>query len=236
MPTVSVRDPDEQPRRPAALRSCSTPPEPETSYRRLFETAKDGILILDAGSGQILDANPFMEQLMGCSKAELLGTELWHIGVFADIDANRAALRALREHGYVRYEHLSLETTTGRAMDVEFVGTIYVAGGVTVAQCNIRDTTERTLVEKQLLKQAYELTDLIRRTDEFFAILSHELRDPLSAIFNAVTLLRHESCGLPLHEKAGATVARQVRQLKLIIDDLLEVARVTTGRMRRRTT
>ena len=234
MTISSVRHPDEQPGRAHAPRGPSTWSTPDTSYRRLFETAKDGILVLDAASGRILDANPFMAQLMGCSKAALLGTQLWHIGVFADIEATEAALRALREHGYVRYEHLSIETTTGRAVDVEFVGSTHVAGSVTVAQCNIRDITERTRVDKQFLKLADEQADLIRRRDEFFAILSHELRNPLSAIINAVTLLRHDSCGLPLHEKAGAIVARQVTQLTRMLDDLLELARVTTGRVRLR--
>ena len=146
----------------------------------------------------------------------------------------RRLLRALREHGYVRDEHLSIETTIGRAMDVELVGNTYVAGDVTVAQFSIRDITERTLVEKQLLKQADEQADLIRRKDEFFAVLSHELRSPLSAIINAVTLLRHDPCALPVHEQAGAIVARQVAQLRVMLDDLLELARATTGRVRLR--
>ncbi len=210
MTISSVRHPDAQPARAPVPVRPSTRSSPGTSYRQLFETAQEGLLILDAASGQILDVNPFMEQLMGCSKPALLGTELWQIGVFAGIDANDAALRELREHGYVRYEHLSIETTTGRAVDVELVGTTYDEGGATIAQCSIRDITERTLVEKQLLKQADEQADLIRRKDEFFAILSHELRNPLSAIVNAVTLLRHDSCALSLfmHRPAPSSHAR----------------------------
>ena len=230
----SVRHPDQQREQVPARGVPSTRSSPDTSYRGLFETATDGILILDADSGRILDVNPFMEEILGCSKSELLGTELWHIGVFADSESNDAALRALREHGYVRYEHLSIETTIGRAMDVELVGNTYVAGDVTVAQFSIRDITERTLVEKQLLKQADEQADLIRRKDEFFAVLSHELRSPLSAIINAVTLLRHDPCALPVHKQAGAIVARQVAQLRVMLDDLLELARATTGRVRLR--
>lgn len=234
MPTDSVYHPDGQPGQPSALGRRSTPSAPETSYRRLFETAKDGILILDARSGRILDVNPFMQELVGRAKAEFLGKELWQIGVFADIDANRAAFRALQQRGYVRYEHLPLQTSTGRAVDVEFVSNTYMAGGVKVAQCNIRDIADRKRLEKHLLKQADELADLNRRKDEFLAMLSHELRNPLSAISNAVSLLRHESCELALHEKAGAVVARQVNQLTLMIDDLLELARATTGRVRLR--
>lgn len=234
MTISSARHPDEQPARTPAPRRASTWSSPDTTYRQLFDTTQEAILTLDTGTGRILDVNPFLEKLMGCSRADLLGTELWHIGVFADIDTNHAALCALREHGYVRYEHLSLETTTGRAVDVELVGTTYVTGGVTVAQCTIRDITERTLVEKQLLKQADEQADLLRSKDELFAILSHEFRDSLFAIADAVILLRQESCGLPLHETSGAIVVGQVEQLALIVDALLDLARITTGPVRLR--
>ena len=73
----------------------------ELRYRRLFETAKDGILILDANTGKILDANPFMSELLGYSKEELLGKELWQIGLFQDIDGSQAAFRELEERGYI---------------------------------------------------------------------------------------------------------------------------------------
>ena len=69
----------------------------ELSYRRLFETARDGILILDAKTGKIIDANPFMSELLGYTKEELLGQELWQIGLFQDIDASRAAFQELQE-------------------------------------------------------------------------------------------------------------------------------------------
>ena len=67
----------------------------EVRYRRLFETAKDGILILDADTGRITDANPFLQDLLGYSHAELLGKMLWEIGPFRDIAASRGAFRKL---------------------------------------------------------------------------------------------------------------------------------------------
>ena len=63
----------------------------EMRYRRLFETAQDGILILDAETGQISDVNPFLENMLGYSHEDLLGKQLWEIGAFKDVEASKAA-------------------------------------------------------------------------------------------------------------------------------------------------
>src|ERR1044071_5236531 len=92
----------------------------ELRYRRLFEAARDGILILDAVTLKITDANPFMTELLGYSHAEFLGKELWEIGLFSDKEVSQAAFRELQETGYLRYEDLPLQATNGRLRDVEF--------------------------------------------------------------------------------------------------------------------
>lgn len=93
----------------------------EIRYRRLFETAKDGILILDNHTGRISDANPFMSELLGYSHQQFAGKELWEIGLFSDKSANETAVRELQENGYIRYEHLPLETSRGLRVEVEVV-------------------------------------------------------------------------------------------------------------------
>ena len=162
----------------------------EVRYRRLFETARDGILILDANTLKIIDANPFMTELLGYSHDEFLGKELWEIGLFEDKQASQAAYQELQEKGYIRYDHLPLETKNGERAEVEFVSNIYQVDHRPVAQCNIRDISERRRLERQLKEQATALSDLHRRKDEFLAMLSHELRNPLAPISNAVHLLR----------------------------------------------
>ena len=122
----------------------------ETRYRRLFETAKDGILILDADTGQIMDVNPFLTDMLGYPHEEFVGKELWEIGPFKDVEASRVAFRELQSSEYIRYEHLPLETSTGRSIDVEFVSNIYRLDGGRVIQCNIRDITERVRREREL--------------------------------------------------------------------------------------
>jgi PAS domain S-box-containing protein len=135
----------------------------EIRYRRLFETAKDGILILDADTGQITDANPFLQDLLGYSRAELLGKMLWEIGPFRDIAASRGAFRKLQRKEYIRYENLPLETKGRRHRHVEFVSNVYRENGTRVIQCNIRDITARHQAEVALANFSKELE---KRVDE----------------------------------------------------------------------
>ncbi len=207
----------------------------EAMYRRLFETAKDGVLILDANNGRILEANPFMTELSGYSTDEFIGKELWEIGLFRDQPANEAAFRDLQHNGYVRYDHLPLKSKNGQPAEVEFVSNVYQWDHRQVAQCNIRDISVRSRLEKQTQKQAAELSDLHRRKDEFLAMLSHELRSPLAPIANAVQLLGLQRGNENrIQQQARGIIERQSAQLQHLVDDLLEVSRITTGRIQLR--
>ncbi len=122
----------------------------ELRYRRLFETARDGILLLDSVLGKITDANPFMTELLGYSHDELLGKQLWEIGLPQDKDGSQGAFRLLEKQGYIRYEDLPLENQRGERREVEFISNLYREDGHTVIQCNIRDITERKRAEADL--------------------------------------------------------------------------------------
>jgi PAS domain S-box-containing protein len=213
----------------------------EVRYRRLFEMAKDGILILDADTGKVIDANPFMSALLGYSHDDFLGKELWEIGLFRDINESRAVYRELQDKRYVRYENLPLESTKGHKVEVEFVSNVYGENNHQVVQCNIRDITERSRLQRLAHEQAEALADLDRRKDEFLAMLSHELRNPLAPILNAALLLRLHSTrnrlqGIenPILQQSASIIERQVGQLTRIVDELLEVSRITTGRIQLR--
>ncbi len=120
----------------------------ENKYRRLFEAAQDGILLLELESGQIMDVNPFMIDLLGYTREQYLGKKLWEIGPFKDIAASKTAFAELQEKKYVRYEDLPLRTAHGKDIAVEFVSNVYEAGGLQVIQCNIRDVTARRQAER----------------------------------------------------------------------------------------
>lgn len=124
----------------------------EKRYRRLFEAAKDGILILDADTGKVDDVNPFLVQLLGYGYDELCGKYIWEIGVFKDIAASRDAFKTLQDHEYIRYDDLPLETRTGQTIAVEFVSNVYLVDHHKVIQCNIRDITEHKRAKDEQCK------------------------------------------------------------------------------------
>ena len=119
----------------------------EIRYRRLFEAARDGILILNAITLKITDVNPFMSDLLGYSRDGFLGKELWEIGFFSDKEASKAAFRVLQATSYLRYDDLPLQTSHGKIRQVEFVSNVYDEDGQQVIQCNIRDITEQKRLE-----------------------------------------------------------------------------------------
>jgi PAS domain S-box-containing protein len=133
----------------------------ETRYRRLFEAAKDGILILDADTGLVTEVNPFLIELLGYSHAAFLGKKIWELGFFKDTAANKADFRELQQQDYIRYEDLPLKTADGRQIDVEFVSNAYQVNHHKVIQCNIRDITARKQAEEELRANRQQLTDII---------------------------------------------------------------------------
>ena len=147
----------------------------EVRYRRLFETAKDGILLLDADTGRITDVNPFLQDMLGYSHSELIGKALWEIGPVKDISASQNAMHYLQEKEYVRYENLPLETKGGQHIQVEFVSNVYLVDGWRVIQCNVRDITARKRAEETLRKVNDELlasvAELQRRDEEMKSLI-----------------------------------------------------------------
>ena len=149
----------------------------ELSYRRLFEAAKDGILILDAETGRITDGNPFLIKLLGFSHAEMLGKTVGELSPFKDMESNKVMLERLQKNGYVRYEDLPLETKDGRHVDVEFVSNVYKAGGKNVIQCNVRDITERKRSGKDLVESEAKFRQMADNITDVLWIASSDLRE-----------------------------------------------------------
>jgi PAS domain S-box-containing protein len=223
---------------PAGLQIQSGLHISELRYRRLFEAARDGILILDAVTLKITDVNPFMTELLGYSHAEFLGKELWEIGLFSDKEASQEAFKELQRTGYLRYEDLPLQATNGKLRDVEFVSNVYEEDSHQVIQCNIRDITDRKLAEKErtLLLVATqsaraEADSANGIKDEFLATLSHELRTPLTSILGWSHLLTNNNLDKKQTGHAIEIIARNARAQGRLIDELLDISRIMTGKL-----
>lgn len=212
----------------------------ELSYRRLFEAARDGILILDVDTGRISDVNPFLVELLGFSHREMVGKTVGELSPFRDIESNKVMLERLQKDGYVRYEDLPLETRNGHHIAVEFVSNVYQAGAKRVIQCNIRDITERKRVEEQMRGMQAQLEqtnrDLMKRSEEvqyLYHTLSHELKTPLTSAREFVSIVMDGLAGEINSTQLNylGIAKKSCTELAVYINDLLDATRLDTGKL-----
>ncbi len=187
---VNARDVSERRRAQAAVAAS------ETKFRRLFEAARDGILLLDVQSGQITEVNPFMIELLGYSREQYLGRKLWEIGAFKDVAESKLAFGELLAMRYARYEDLPLRAADGRIVDVEFISNVYRANGGEVIQCNIRDMSER----KRALVVLRKAKKLLQTVVENVPV----------RIFWKDRDLRYLGCNMPFARDAGLAAPEQL--------------------------
>ncbi|MDB4793454.1 PAS domain S-box protein [Methylacidiphilales bacterium] len=190
----------------------------ELSYRRLFEAAQDGILILDVDTGRVDDVNPFLSWLLGFSREEMIGKTVGELSPFKDIESNQAMLERLQEQGYVRYENLPLESRDGRKMAVEFVSNVYQAGDKKVIQCNVRDITERKKVEAEL-RRAQRLESV----GTLAGGIAHDLNNILSPIMMSIDILKNLSDN-PQAQKILKTLEVNAQRGADIVEQILSLA------------
>ncbi len=210
----------------------------ELRYRRLFEAAHDGILIMDPATRQIIDVNPFLVKFLGYTHAEFVGKELFEIGLLKDEAESQQAFRQLLETGQIRYDDMPLQTKDGRCVDVEFVSNLYQEGDQQVIQCNIRDITARKQAEKRAAlrtaQRTAELEDAVqqrtaelrfsnRQLESFVYSIAHDLRAPLRAMQGYAQLLVQECAAslLPAGHGYANAINKSAQTMDRLLVDLL---------------
>jgi PAS domain S-box-containing protein len=219
----------------------------ELRYRRLFETAKDGILILDAVTAMVVDVNPFLIALLGYSHEQFLGKAVWELGFFKDIVANEDKFAELREKEYLRYENMPLETSDGRRIEVEFVSNVYLVNGDKVIQCNIRDVSARRQaeaavrqlhaeLEQRVIERTAELETANKELEAFSYSVSHDLRAPLRAVDGfSQAVLEDYGPQLPADGRRQLQTIREgAQKMGMLIDDLLTFSRLSRQELQNR--
>lgn len=190
--------------------------ESELRYRRLFESAQDGILILDFKSGKVMDVNPFLSTLLGYDREEILGKQLWELGAIIDKTAAINAFAVLKDKTYIRYENLPMQRKNGEVIEVEFVSNAYGVNGDRVIQCNIRDVSDRkknealmlayqTLTNVSMREMIRTLSKLIEFKDPYTADHQSRVADLAVAIANEIEL--------PLHTVEGIRMSAMVHDI-----------------------
>jgi len=200
----------------------------ESRYRRFFEAVRDGILIIDAGTGTILDVNPFLIELLGFTHEQFLGKKLWEIGVFKDIAASKENFKELQEKKYIHFEDLPLETADGRRIYAEFVSFVYDVEDKKVMQCNIRDITERKQAEVLRESMIRELGQKNAELERFTYTVSHDLKSPLITIQGFVGMIEDDvRNGDPVQLKKDILrITTAADTMQELLSDVLKLSRI----------
>ncbi len=167
----------------------------EIRYRQLFESAKDGFLIIDANTSQICDVNPFLVELLGYSRSDLVGRKLSEINFFDDPGASHEILQELHEKHYLRHEQLPLRARNGRRVDVELISNLYHDGTQSVIQCDIRDISDRKRADDLLLGQnrVLEMLATGAELDDILEALIRVIEEQSEGIFGSILITRQGS-------------------------------------------
>jgi PAS domain S-box-containing protein len=211
--------------RQSAIRALQ---DSEIRYHRLFETARDGILIVNADTGRIDDVNPFLTDMLCCAREQMLGARLWEVSPFKDTKVSEAGFRELQREAFIRYEDLPLETCDGRSINVEFVGNVYQVNGGKVMQCNVRDITKRRQAEAKRNEYSRKLQELSRRLVEAQETerrnIARELHDEIGQALTVIQLNLQAMAQSPGTEVLSPRVSESLSVVERVLEQVHDIS------------
>jgi PAS domain S-box-containing protein len=200
----------------------------EIQYQRLFESAKDGIIVLESPSGVVVDVNPYFLELSRYSKAELLNKPFREIAPFLDVEEGRRLVSETVERGTVRYDSVILRARDKREVIVEIIANCYPVKDRSLIQLNIRDVTEKRRSEEEVRRSNLDL-------QQFAFAASHDLQEPLRTITSYLELFQrqHEGKLGPKADEHIRFVVNAADHMRQLVLDLLGFAQVARSELNR---
>jgi PAS domain S-box-containing protein len=198
----------------------------EERFRLLVESVKEYALFMLDPDGVVVSWNRGAERIHGYTAAEIIGRDF---SCFYSVEAStqglpRRELNRASEHGTLEMSGWRVRKDGSRFWATISISAVYNREGNLRGFAHVtRDLTER--------KQFQELEESQQRTQEFLAMLAHELRNPLAPLRTSVDILRIREVQDPVVQRAREVIGRQVQHLTRLVDDLLEVSRITSGRI-----
>ncbi|HEY6146865.1 MAG TPA: ATP-binding protein [Thermoanaerobaculia bacterium] len=194
----------------------------EMRYRLLFETAREGIWLLDGDTGKVIDANPFLLELLGFRKDELVGREPWHL--YGDREAARSRFEEVRKRGFSYDPELTMRSKSGSELRIEAVSNLYSVGASRVLQCNMRDLTDRSRLEGQL-RQMQKLESI----GHLAGGVAHDFNNILNIISAHTAVLDRNAAeaGDERSRESARAIEQAVRRGAGVVKQLLTFARRT---------
>lgn len=196
--------------------------ESEEKFTTMFRNAPVGIVLTDATTGAIVDANPAFMAMIGRNMEDLLSMDLLDNAVHRQPEQRARVMSLLMEQGQLRDEEVTLYDRDGHMKKVLLNATSVQIGTKPHMLVHVEDITARKEAELAL-RQAD------RRKDEFLATLAHELRNPLAPLSNALQLLDLAGDDPEVGEQARRMMARQLEHMVHLVDDLMDLSRITRG-------
>jgi PAS domain S-box-containing protein len=199
----------------------------EEHYRLLTENVKDFAIFLLDTNGRIATWNSGAARILGYTEAEIIGQPYAIIFNPQEI-VNRQPeheLEIARDKGRSEDERWHVRKDGSRLWASGVVTPLWDGAGKLRGYAKVmRDITDRKKAE-------VDLAEANQRKDEFLAMLAHELRNPLAPILNALHLLRHDETDGPAQKEAINMIGRQIHQVTRLVDDLLDISRISSGKI-----